>query len=61
LHPAVVLVALTGGAVVAGIVGAFLAVPVTAAIAAAGNEFRLRRSVALPPTSTGGPVVVPGP
>jgi len=44
LHPAVVLMALTGGAVLGGIVGAFLAVPVTAALAAAGNELRLRRS-----------------
>lgn len=48
LHPAVVLVALTGGAVVAGVAGAFLAVPVTAALAAAGNEIRVRRVLAVP-------------
>lgn len=62
LHPAVVLVALTGGAVVAGIVGAFLAVPVTAALAAAGNELRIRRSLAASPaTPTGEPVAEPDP
>jgi len=42
LHPVVVLVALTAGAAVAGIVGAFLAVPIAAVIAAVGNELRLR-------------------
>lgn len=42
LHPVVVLVALTAGAALAGVVGAFLAVPVAAAVAAVGNELRLR-------------------
>lgn len=43
LHPAVVLVVLTAGALLAGIVGAFLAVPFTAVAVAAGAEFRERR------------------
>lgn len=40
LHPVVVLVALTAGATVAGIAGAFLAVPVAAVLAAVGHEIR---------------------
>lgn len=40
LHPVVVLLALTAGATVAGITGAVMAVPVTAVIAAVGNELR---------------------
>lgn len=43
LHPVVVLVALTGGGAVAGIVGAFMAVPVTAASVAVGGELWRRR------------------
>lgn len=42
LHPVVVLGALTGGAALIGIVGAFLAVPVAAVAAAVGNELRIR-------------------
>jgi putative heme transporter len=42
LHPVVVLVALTAGATLAGIVGAFLAVPIAAVVSAVGNELRLR-------------------
>lgn len=42
LHPVVVLLALAAGAGIAGIVGAFLSVPVAAVLAAAGNELRLR-------------------
>ncbi|MBS3941338.1 MAG: AI-2E family transporter [Actinobacteria bacterium] len=42
LHPVVILSALTGGAALAGIVGAFLAVPVAAVVSAIGNELRLR-------------------
>ncbi|HSK24969.1 MAG TPA: AI-2E family transporter [Egicoccus sp.] len=42
LHPVVILSALTGGAALAGIVGAFLAVPVAAVASAVGNELRLR-------------------
>lgn len=42
LHPVVILGVLTSGAVLIGIVGAFLAVPITAVLAAIGNELRLR-------------------
>jgi predicted PurR-regulated permease PerM len=43
LHPAVILVALTAGAAVGGIVGAFLAVPLTAMAAAVAGEVWDRR------------------
>lgn len=42
LHPVVVLLALTAGGSLAGIAGAFLAVPVTAVAVAVGNELRVR-------------------
>ncbi len=42
LHPVVVLTALTAGAALIGILGAFLAVPIAAVIAAVGNELRLQ-------------------
>lgn len=42
LHPVVLLGALTAGGVLIGIIGAFLAVPVAAVLAAVGNELRLR-------------------
>jgi putative heme transporter len=42
LHPVVVLLSITAGAVLYGIAGAFLAVPVAAVLSAAGNELRLR-------------------
>jgi predicted PurR-regulated permease PerM len=42
LHPVVVLTALAIGATLAGIVGAFLSLPVAAVLAAVGNELRLR-------------------
>jgi putative heme transporter len=42
LHPVVILAALTGGAALIGVVGAFLAVPVAAVASAVGNELRLR-------------------
>ena len=54
LHPVVILGVLTAGAVLIGIVGAFLAVPVAAVVAAVGNELRLRHEAALRG-------VVPGP
>jgi predicted PurR-regulated permease PerM len=44
LHPVVVLVALTAGGAVAGIVGAFVAVPITAVGAAVGSEVWKRRT-----------------
>lgn len=57
LHPVVILLALGAGAALAGIVGAFLAVPIAAVVAAAGNELRLRSEVSLgagadPPPAT---------
>lgn len=42
LHPTVVLLALAAGATLAGIVGAFLSLPVAAVASAIGNELRLR-------------------
>lgn len=42
LHPVVILLAITVGSVLAGVVGAFLAVPVAASLASASNELRLR-------------------
>lgn len=42
LHPIVILSVLTAGAVIVGVVGAFLAVPIAATLAAVGNELRLR-------------------
>jgi predicted PurR-regulated permease PerM len=48
LHPVVVLVALTAGGAIAGIVGAFVAVPITAVISAIGGDFWKRRTDADP-------------
>jgi predicted PurR-regulated permease PerM len=42
LHPVVILAALTAGAALTGVVGAFLAVPIAAVASAVGNELRLR-------------------
>jgi predicted PurR-regulated permease PerM len=42
LHPVVILSVLTSGAVIVGVLGAFLAVPIAATLAAVGNELRLR-------------------
>jgi len=47
LHPVVILLSVIAGAVLAGVVGAFLAVPAAAVGAAVGNELRLRREAAL--------------
>jgi predicted PurR-regulated permease PerM len=44
LHPALVLLALSAGGVLGGIVGAFVAVPVLAVVAAVGSEVWERRS-----------------
>ncbi len=44
LHPLVIIVALTAGAVTAGVLGAFFAVPVTAVAVAVGNELRSQRA-----------------
>ncbi|HEU4480308.1 MAG TPA: AI-2E family transporter, partial [Actinomycetota bacterium] len=43
LHPVVILLSLTAGAVVAGIVGAFLAVPTTVVAVTAGHYLRYER------------------
>lgn len=45
LHPVVIIVVITGGAVVGGIVGAFVAVPLSAMVSAVGNELRARRVI----------------
>jgi predicted PurR-regulated permease PerM len=44
LHPVVVLVVLTAGGAVAGIAGAFVAVPITAVISAVGGDLWRRRT-----------------
>ena len=54
LHPVVILSALTAGATLLGIIGAFLAVPVAAVAAAMANELRLRHEADL---ITQGPAV----
>lgn len=62
LHPVAILLALTTGGLVAGIAGAFLAVPLTAAIAAAANELRHLReedALQLPASGTSPPGRVP--
>jgi putative heme transporter len=45
LHPMVVLLVLTAGATLVGIVGAFLAVPIAAVVSAVANEIRLRHEL----------------
>lgn len=55
LHPVAILLALTAGTVLAGIVGALLAVPVAAAVWAAVDHLRQRRSDAIPAGATGPP------
>jgi putative heme transporter len=47
LHPVVILAALTAGAALVGVVGAFLAVPVAAVASAVGNELRVRHEASL--------------
>ena len=42
LHPVVILGALTGGAIIGGLIGAFLAVPVAAVAVAVGSELKAR-------------------
>ncbi len=54
IHPAVILVALTAGATLAGIVGVLLAVPVTAAVFGVVHELRTRYAESGEPP-TGGP------
>ena len=42
LHPVVILMALTGGAIIGGLIGAFLAVPTTAVAVAVASELKAR-------------------
>lgn len=49
LHPVVILSALAAGAALFGVIGAFLAVPVAAVVAAVGNELRIRAEEGYPP------------
>ncbi|HUF32583.1 MAG TPA: AI-2E family transporter [Acidimicrobiales bacterium] len=42
LHPVVIIVVITTGAIVGGLVGAFVAVPLAAMVSAVGNELRAR-------------------
>lgn len=42
LHPLVILLVITAGAVLAGVVGAFLSVPIAGVISGVGNELRIR-------------------
>jgi predicted PurR-regulated permease PerM len=66
LHPVVILLALTGGGVVGGIIGAALAVPAVAVVTSVGSQLRNRQELADPavladppdPPGTPGP---PGP
>ena len=55
LHPIVVLLSLTAGAVLAGIAGAFLAVPVTAAATAIGSYLYRRGNSVVADASEGTP------
>lgn len=45
LHPIVILGALTGGAIIGGLIGAFLAVPTAAVAVAVGSELKARRII----------------
>jgi putative heme transporter len=56
LHPIVVLVALTTGGIIAGIIGAFLAVPVTAVTVAVISELRAWDARSGTPAPPGPPV-----
>jgi putative heme transporter len=55
LHPAVVLLAIAAGSVLAGIVGAFIAVPLSAVASAVANELRLRHERHGGEVTAGGP------
>ncbi len=61
LHPVVVLTALAVGATLAGIVGAFLSLPVAAVLAAVGNELRLRADARREPGEPTGAGADPAP
>jgi predicted PurR-regulated permease PerM len=61
LHPVVVLVVLTAGGTVAGIAGAFVAVPITAVVSAVGGDLWRRRTAADPRYADEVPEVQPPP
>jgi putative heme transporter len=54
LHPATVLIALTAGGTIGGIIGAFIAVPMVSAVAGGLQEVWQHRSVLDPPGSEAG-------
>jgi len=60
LHPVVVLVVLTAGGVLAGIVGAFVAVPTAAVVSAVGSEIWQRRTADDPRFSADIAIPAPG-
>ncbi|MEU1690094.1 AI-2E family transporter [Streptomyces hirsutus] len=55
MHPAVVMIAITAGASVAGIVGMLMAVPVTAAVFGVLDELRQRHNASAEPSSKSPP------
>ncbi|MDP8954697.1 MAG: AI-2E family transporter [Actinomycetota bacterium] len=59
LHPLVILMALTGGAVIGGLIGAFLAVPIAAVAVAVASELKAREIIgpASPPAAPPPPEV----
>jgi putative heme transporter len=59
LHPAVILLALTGGGVVGGIIGAALAVPAVAVLTSVGSYLRHRPAPDLSPLGADGRSGVP--
>lgn len=61
LHPAVILLALTAGASLGGIVGAFVAVPLTSAVLGSLREVWKHRAAIDPPGSPAGPTAGPKP
>jgi predicted PurR-regulated permease PerM len=50
LHPVVILFALTAGAILGGILGAFLAVPIAAVISSVGNYLRTEHDLTIEPS-----------
>jgi predicted PurR-regulated permease PerM len=61
MHPAVVMVTITAGASVAGILGMLLAVPLTAAATGVAHELRERYARPDPPGATAVPEPSPPP
>ncbi|MGW3655725.1 AI-2E family transporter [Streptomyces sp. NPDC005151] len=61
MHPATIMIALTAGASVAGLLGMLLAVPVCAAAFGIIGELRTRDATDEPPSAPPGPSTPPGP